>query len=93
MFSTTGLLTNFTMEVEVADKAQLEQALLAAHSAGNDVRLVQLYEQAADRSEAEADTQAACFYLTHALVFALQEGLEIAELLRTRLNEYGCEDL
>lgn len=80
------------MDAEVIDRGALEQALLAAHAEADGTRLAQLYERAADASEVEDDVRATTFYLTHALVFSLQEGLERAEQLRRRLAAYGCED-
>lgn len=64
----------------------LDQALLAAHQRKDGVALVTLYTQAADR----ADTlDASCFYLTHALVFALEWGLPEAATLNARLVAHG----
>ena len=81
------------MGFEAANRNELERALLAAHSEEDGLLLAQLYEQAADLSEAAGDAEAACFYLTHALVFALQEGADSVGSLRARLHAYGCEDL
>ena len=82
------------MAAEASHKrGALERALLDAHRRGNGVLLADLYERAADMSEADGDTEGASFYLTHALVFALQEGLERSQALRIRLHHYGREDL
>ena len=53
----------------------LDAALLQAHAASDTPLLSRLYTEAADRAEAEGKTDAACFYLTHAYVFALEAGL------------------
>lgn len=69
----------------------LDRRLLAAHSAGDDRALVRLYAEAADRNEASGREAAACFYLTHAYVFALQEGSPEAAALHARLKARGRE--
>ena len=50
-----------------------------------------LYAVAAERSEAAGNTDAACFYLTHAYVFALEAGAPEAPALRQRLVGMGRE--
>jgi hypothetical protein len=72
-------------------KVSLEQALLEAHEADDFVALVDLYSQAADDCETSEDREAACFYLTHAYIFALAHGLDAAVALRSRLVGYGRE--
>ncbi len=79
--------------VEPTDRGGLERALLEAHAQGDGKRLAELYERAADLSEADGDADAASFFLTQALVFALQEGHENSKLLKARLHHYGREDL
>ncbi len=66
----------------------LDDQLLAAHAAGDRPALIRLYEQAAN---AAADLDAACFYLTHAMVYALEAGDPHAETLRARLIAEGRE--
>jgi len=66
---------------------RLDDALLAAHAAGDRDRLISLYAQAADTHTGEA----AAFYLTHAYVFALEAGDPRAVALRARLAEMGSE--
>lgn len=66
----------------------LDTRLLAAHDANDTVALVDLYTQAADQSD---DIDAACFYLTHAYVFALELGSPMAVILRARLICHGRE--
>ncbi|MCL6282538.1 hypothetical protein M3P21_03260 [Ruegeria sp. 2012CJ41-6] len=67
----------------------LDQQLLQAHAAEDKTALVRLYTQAADHSEAGGDLDAACFYLTHAFVFALEIGVPEARALNARLVDKG----
>lgn len=73
-------------------RARLDAALIAAHEARDWRRLVALYEEAAETSEAKGDVEAACFYLTHAYVFALQTGHPDAAELHRRLKARGREE-
>ncbi|MBW4982355.1 hypothetical protein KZZ07_07365 [Mameliella sp. CS4] len=66
----------------------LDDMLLAAHEAGDRPALVGLYAQAA---ETVNDMDAACFYLTHAYVFALELGDRRATALHARLKAEGRE--
>ena len=61
----------------------LQARLLAAHDADDRRALVALYTEAADKA---GDVDAACFYLTHAYIFALDTGDPAAELLYARLK-------
>lgn len=74
------------------NRAELDAALIAADEAGDGPRLVALYAQAADGAEAAGDIDAACFYLTHAYVFALQAGDARASELHARLQARGREE-
>ncbi|MEM7189066.1 MAG: hypothetical protein AAF439_05595 [Pseudomonadota bacterium] len=74
------------------DPKALDQALIDAHARDDKHALVNLYRQAADLSEAAGDLDAACFYLTHAYVFALQAGAPSADTLHTRLVAYGRDE-
>ncbi|QIE44761.1 hypothetical protein G5B38_04025 [Pseudohalocynthiibacter aestuariivivens] len=67
----------------------LDAAMIAAHDRHDQAGLIQLYTQAADEAN---DLDAACFYLTHAYVFALEAGAREAALLRARLMEHGREE-
>ncbi len=67
----------------------LDERLLAAHASADVQKLVALYTEAADRCEIDGDVDAACFYLTHAFVFALQVGAEDAIVLQQRLYHHG----
>jgi hypothetical protein len=66
----------------------LDRQLLKAHDANDTAALVSLYTQAADNTD---DVDAACFYLTHAYVFALERGDKAADALRERLAARGRE--
>jgi hypothetical protein len=66
--------------------------LLAAHAAGDQRALVRLYARAGDLAEAAGEIDAACFFLTHAYVFALATGAPEADALRTRLLAHGREE-
>lgn len=64
----------------------LDAQFLAAHAADDKATLVDLYTQAAD----QADTlDAACFYLTHAYVFALEINAPTTADLFARLRAHG----
>jgi hypothetical protein len=62
--------------------SDLDARLLAAHKAGDKTALVALYCEAADNA---TDIDAACFYLTHAYVFALETADPAAGEIRARL--------
>lgn len=68
--------------------SDLDGKLLAAHDTGDAAALIQLYQQAAD---AAATVDAACFYLTHAYVFALEADHPDVDLIRARLVAEGRE--
>lgn len=74
------------------DENALDGLLLAAHSTGDHITLARLYTQAADLTEASGNTDATCFYLTHAYVFALEQGLDIATEIHARLKAHGREE-
>ena len=66
----------------------LDTRMIAAHDAGDRRALIGLYAEAADRAR---DLDAACFYLTHAYVFALEAGASETVPLHARLKAYGRE--
>jgi hypothetical protein len=68
--------------------SDLDAAMIRAHAAGDRAALIRLYAQAADGA---ADLDAACFYLTHAYVFALDAGAAEAQVLHARLVAHGRE--
>ncbi|PUB15420.1 hypothetical protein [Yoonia sediminilitoris] len=67
----------------------LETALLDAHASGDNAALVQLYTQAANQAAQEGQTDASCFFLTHAFIFALESGAPEAAALNARLAHLG----
>lgn len=88
----TGGASVGTAPVPAAEHAALDAALLAAHAAGDEAALVRLYALAGDAAEAAGNTDAACFYLTHAYVFALATGAAGAGALHARLLARGREE-
>lgn len=71
------------------ERAALDATLLAAHDEGDPARLSQLYERAADALTKAGDTDAACFFLTQAYVFALEAGAPQADELKRLLKARG----
>lgn len=69
--------------------SDLHVRMLAAHEARDRAALVRLYTEAA---EAANDIDAACFFLTHAYVFALEAGAPQARGLHARLVSHGREE-
>lgn len=69
----------------------LNAALIKAHAAYDRLQLIALYKLAGDKREQDGDIDAACFYLTHAFVFALEEGADDAVALSQRLSAHGRE--
>lgn len=58
----------------------------------NDLELLStLYTKAADASELRGNIDEACFFLTQAYVYALQQGADTAKTLHVRLMKYGRE--
>ncbi|UOA27006.1 hypothetical protein [Pseudosulfitobacter sp. DSM 107133] len=68
--------------------SDLNAQLLAAHAVGDHAALVMLYTQAADSTQ---DVDAACFFLTQAYVFALEQNAPQIAALRARLAAQGRE--
>ncbi|HLS18600.1 MAG TPA: hypothetical protein VK090_02235 [Paracoccaceae bacterium] len=67
----------------------LNDELLAAHARKDGEALARLYTQAANRHESAGEIDAACFFLTHAFVFALEAGAPEAQALNIRLASRG----
>ncbi|MEO1293094.1 MAG: hypothetical protein AAFV62_09735 [Pseudomonadota bacterium] len=68
---------------------QLDSDLLAAHAIADRYSLVALYAEAGHRRAERAEMDAACFYWTHARVYALELGDERADSLLTLLAAEG----
>jgi hypothetical protein len=64
----------------------LQDRLLAAHAHDDRAALVGLYTEAADTA---GDIDAACFFLTHAYIFALEKGDPATAALFQRLKAEG----
>ena len=71
------------------DRDDLDRALLQAHDDKDSAELVRLYTLAGDTAEEAGNIDAACFFLTHAFVFALEAGMAEAKELNCRLTERG----
>ena len=71
------------------DLEELDKHLLQAHSEQDETALIRLYQDAANLAEQRQDIDAACFYLTHAFVFALEAGAPEADALNLKLFERG----
>ena len=69
-----------------------DAALIAAVEARDSETLVALYRERAEECEMAGDTDAACFYLTHAYVWALEAGHPEAADLHARLKAEGREE-
>ena len=67
-------------------QAELDTEHVEAHVTGDQRALVTLYAQAADQAR---DVDAACFYLTHAYIFALELGHPETADLHRRLATHG----
>ena len=90
---TIGLLRNWWMNpLPQSDSHDLDQQLLAAHGAADNIALSRLYTKAGDYAESREQIEAACFYLTHAYVFALEQGLPEVKQLHERLVSHGREE-
>lgn len=74
----------------MTDEQRLQQDMLQAHEREDRDVLPRLYLQAARLRESQHDIDAACFFYTHAYVYALDCGdREIARQARDRLKSYG----
>lgn len=67
----------------------LDARMIAAHAARDQAALIALYTQAANEAN---DLNAACFFLTHAYVFALEAGAPDRAALHARLVAHGREE-
>jgi hypothetical protein len=74
------------------NEADLEAALLAAHAADDRLALARLYRQAGDTRLAAGATDAGCFYLVQAYVWALDCGAPFARDIHAILVAQGREE-
>lgn len=79
-------------EGRIDGTADLDRRLLDAHARNDLSDLVRLYTLAADEREQADDIDAACFFLTHAFVYALEAGAPQADALNARLASHGRVD-
>lgn len=75
----------------INDLAEVERLMLEAHERHDHDALVPLYRLAAEFRFAENNVEAACFYLTHAYVYALETGADIVGEIRELLVIHGRE--
>lgn len=72
------------------DEQRLQRDMLQAHEQDDLAALPALYLAAAQLRESQGDIDAACFFYTHAYVYALDCGdREIADEARSRLKGHG----
>ncbi|MEL7343644.1 MAG: hypothetical protein AAFN59_02155 [Pseudomonadota bacterium] len=71
------------------DRDRLHSDLLVAHEAADLNTLVALYRKAAETANDAGSSDRAAFYLTHAMVFALEAGHPDAEGIRAQLRSQG----
>jgi len=72
------------------DEQRLQRDMLQAHEQNDLAALPPLYLAAAQLRESQDDIDAACFFYTHAYVYALDCGdREIADIARSRLKSHG----
>lgn len=75
------------------NRDELDTALLKAHADNDNRSLITLYTLTAGQAECDGDIDAACFYLTHAFVFALEFGAQEGPALNKKLFDYGRAQL
>ena len=71
---------------------ELEHKLQYAHERGDNLALVDLYTRLADIHESNREIDAACFFLTHAYVYALESASDAQASLLQRLRTYQREE-
>ena len=69
----------------------LNAALMKAHENLDHAKLIDLYVQIGEEKLSINDIDAACFYFTHAYVFALESGSSKARELNQQLVKFGRE--
>lgn len=74
----------------MSDEKRLQRDMLQAHEEKDLAALPPLYLEAAELREGEGDIDAACFFYTHAYVYALDCGdRSVADTARARLQRHG----
>ena len=79
----------FALGNQLQSDPEIGARLLEAHAEGNLVDIAHHYARASDQAEEQGDVDRACFFLTHAWIFALEAGDPIADEHRSRLARYG----
>lgn len=76
----------------MSEDGALQQAMLEAHDTNDLAELAALYQHAGTQREAAGKIDAACFFYTHAYVYALDAGEQaIAANARKQLKLHGRE--
>lgn len=71
-------------------EADLQHRMLCAHQTGDAASLPMLYLEAARLREAQGEVDAACFFFTHAYVYALDAGDDAtAQQAHSQLKAHG----
>ncbi|MEM7423902.1 MAG: hypothetical protein AAF334_09905 [Pseudomonadota bacterium] len=65
---------------------------MEAHELDDKITLVRLYTRAGDMADKAGNVDQACFFLTHAYVFALETGAPSADALHARLKAHGRDE-
>ncbi len=77
----------------MTEEQRLQRDMLQAHEQDDLAALPPLYLAAARLRESQGDIDAACFFYTHAYVYALDCGdREIADTARNRLRSHGRDE-
>jgi len=74
------------------DLADLDAALLSAHHLNDREALVALYQKAGQTCLSQNQVDAGCFYLTHAYIYALEQGQAEAADIHALLVLHGREE-
>ncbi|PIB26163.1 hypothetical protein BFP76_12910 [Amylibacter kogurei] len=70
----------------------LNRELLAAHAAKDGAKIAHIYKQAGENALEAGQVDTACFYFTHAYVFALESNCEELGQIHAILKKYGREE-
>ena len=71
--------------------SELDAIILDAFEQGDGVRLAELYRAAGEELIDSGSIDSGCFFLTQSYVYALENGIALAGLVRRRLVELGRE--
>ena len=69
--------------------AELDRRLLVAHRQGDLGAMAEIYRLAAEDAETAGDRDRAAFLFTHAWIFALEAGDDMADVIGKRLRAQG----